>query len=504
MSSSNSNSLAKLPKARKLTVSSEKSTPRNYLPLLPQRPLSLPSLRDQANLQSEQNNRCFHVKQPDLEMHDMPVSRSETVIVRTLDEISPLSCITEVTQTEGSQSSHPSAEKADLPLLTRQQALKSNFHESSTTVDFADIRPAGHKKRWTRYMSWWKNRSTTAACAIVAIAALVIMNIALLVLTVTGTEQSFWTYFTRLPLARQTLITASLAARYLPPRSDTASPILKPFSGIIYEPISHGPTACTYSTLSAMKDLSLLAPLTATIRTTSLQCNQIEHIIEAIETLNLDLTILLGLQINSDETSNAKEVEEAKRILLGNPQQRFEAVFVGSDSISSGFTNEHRIVELMRDLQEVLNSNNLSIPVGTADIGTSFSKGLVRNSDIVGINLKPFASGVSADAAVNWSTEFMRTVVEPMNERNRTIVISEIGWPSSGESIHRAEATMEEFEKFVKSWICAREQTTQQWFHREAFDRKWSMNLDREPENFKWGLFDDRQDLKFNPFLVDC
>lgn len=216
------------------------------------------------------------------------------------------------------------------------------------------------------------------------------------------------------------------------------------------------------------------------------------------------MTIFLGLQLTSNETSNGEEVEEAKRVLLGKFQHRFEAVFVGSEAISSGFVDERTILQLMNILQGELNSNNISIPVGTADIGTAFSKELVRNSDIVGINLKPFASGISADAAVDWSTEFMRTVVEPMNDRNRTVVISEIGWPSSGESIHNAEASMEEFEKFITSWICTQKHTSLRWFHREAFDHKWPMNLDREPEKFKWGLFDHRQDLKFNPFLIDC
>ena len=75
--------------------------------------------------------------------------------------------------------------------------------------------------------------------------------------------------------------------------------------------------------------------------------------------------------------------------------------------------------------------------------------------------------------ATIWSLEFLNFQVQPYNEYNTKIVLSEIGWPSGGGTFGSSVASLSNLEYFANDFLCTFRDLPIEYYYFEAFDEPW-------------------------------
>ncbi|OWB58767.1 hypothetical protein B5S28_g4844 [[Candida] boidinii] len=295
------------------------------------------------------------------------------------------------------------------------------------------------------------------------------------------------------------------------------------FHGISYAPRNVIEPMCGVNSRDVMLDLALLSQLTTRVRTYGTQCNQAEHVLNAIQELNLNISLALGIWIGPNDYSNWKQINNMKLMLSAYPREYFDSIYVGNEVL---FRQEKSTEELVSYIEEVKSFvNNLGysdLPVGASEIGALINPGLVEACDFVGANIHPFFGGTPVEQASSWSKNFLNYQVEPIRDsilneiddddeddkeraNRKKIAISEIGWPYCGGTFIEAHAGDYELQYFLDDWIC-RNEHDYEWFWFEAFDEPWKKIWHEENSKWEteWGIFTSDRELKENIQIPNC
>lgn len=108
--------------------------------------------------------------------------------------------------------------------------------------------------------------------------------------------------------------------------------------------------------------------------------------------------------------------------------------------------------------------------------------------------------------ATIWSLEFLNFQVQPYNEYNTKIVLSEIGWPSGGGTFGSSVASLSNLEYFANDFLCTFRDLPIEYYYFEAFDEPWKEIFwegNRRWET-QWGVFQDDRLPKFALQNIGC
>lgn len=193
-----------------------------------------------------------------------------------------------------------------------------------------------------------------------------------------------------------------------------------------------------------------------------------------------------------------RQLSDMRSIVRQFPHRMFDSILVGNEVL---FRNELSLSELTAYIEYVrdyLESQGISdLPVGTSDIGSKLSLDLLEKVQVFGANIHPFFGGVKVEESTKWTYDFLVSQIAgevPYNS-NVSYIISEVGWPTAGESIQGAKPGVEELQTFLDSWICQNIDSGIGWYWFEAFDQPWKKLYEEEWES-NWGLFTSDRQLK--------
>ena len=232
-------------------------------------------------------------------------------------------------------------------------------------------------------------------------------------------------------------------------------------------------------------DLKQLAAVTKQIRTYS--AAQFPEL-PALAAKN-GLRVTLGAWLNGDLENNEREIAAA--LDAARSHKNITRLVIGNETLlKENLTPQALIKELKRVRQAT------RLPVSTAEPWHVWLKHpeLADHVDFITIHLLPYWEGVGIDTAVQESMQRLAWV--RARHPGKEIVIGEVGYPSSGDTIKRAQASPAAQAAFVRQFIAMASKEQLDYFLIEAFDQPWKLHEEGRAGAY-WGLFDAARAPKF-------
>ncbi|WWC96433.1 hypothetical protein V866_003301 [Kwoniella sp. B9012] len=300
---------------------------------------------------------------------------------------------------------------------------------------------------------------------------------------------------------------------------DKDSRLHQSFWGFAYTPQDALLPWCGASQNNVTRDIQLLSQLTTRLRLYGANCNQSALVLQAIQDTKVDMTVWLGIYVDSNEEAyndQVKAVEDALKtygtdhvsgITVGN---EYILNTAGTDSTTSSIylSASKTITDKITEVKSAIAGLGLSktLPVGTSDAGSVMSKTLGEGIDYFMANVHPWFGSVSIDDAAQWTWDFFQEFdVEPASlaSNKPDVYIAETGWPTesmnatesnSGFGGPKGEASLANLQTFLNTYVCQANANGTEYFYFEAFDEPWKAQYGGV-EPF-WGLFDKDRTLK--------
>ncbi len=232
-------------------------------------------------------------------------------------------------------------------------------------------------------------------------------------------------------------------------------------------------------------DLKQLAGVTDQIRTYS--AAQFPEL-PAIAAQN-GLRVTLGAWLNGDAENNEREIAAA--LQAARTHKNITRLIIGNETLLKENLTPAALITYLKRVRQATR-----LPVSTAEPWHVWLKypELANQVDFITIHLLPYWEGVGVDTAVDESLQRMAWVRE--RHPGKEIVIGEVGYPSSGDTIKRAQATPAAQAAFVRQFLAQASKARLDYFLIEAFDQPWKLNEEGRAGAY-WGLFDAARAPKF-------
>ena len=271
-------------------------------------------------------------------------------------------------------------------------------------------------------------------------------------------------------------------------KSATAIDVAPRVNGVTYAPFGRSDAPWIRNTPAAnliAADFQQLAGLTGQIRTYS--AAQFPELPALAAQHGLQLT--LGAWLNSDADNNEREIEAALNAATTHPN--VSRLVIGNETVLKGKLTP---AALARYLQRVRKAS--TVPVSTAEPWHVWIKHpeLADEVDFITIHLLPYWEGVGLETAVDESLERLARVRARFP--GKPILIGEIGYPSSGDTIKRAKPSPAVQAAFVREFVARAALDKLDYFLIEAYDQPWKLHEEGGAGAY-WGLFDAARQAKF-------
>lgn len=283
------------------------------------------------------------------------------------------------------------------------------------------------------------------------------------------------------------------------------------FYGVNYAPRNVIYPICGATLHDVMLDVALLSQITSRLRTYGTQCNQARFILDSIKTLNLNMTLSMGVWIGPNNDINLQQMQDMKWLLKSYPRNLFESIYVGNEVLFREEQTPKALVRYINEVKDFVKEDlNWDLPVGTSELGPKINPDVMKVADILGTNAHPFFTGGNVQGATKWVFDFIRYQIEPLKERIKgggpQIVVSEVGWPYLGGTYRKAVAGKRHMQYFLNNWICEAKQRNYPWFYFEAFDEPWKQVYHKENAKWEteWGVFTADRKLKDGISFPSC
>jgi exo-beta-1,3-glucanase (GH17 family) len=260
-----------------------------------------------------------------------------------------------------------------------------------------------------------------------------------------------------------------------------------------------------------------MSQLTTRIRLYGTDCDQFKLVQEAIQQTRTNLHVFAGIYIDGNETTYQRQRDQAFAVLDQYGVDNVLGLTVGNEYLLQASTAnpatlataQTYLISKIADVRSVLASKGYSktIPVGSADAGSQITAPLSAAADYIMANSHPFFSGVTVDAAADWTASYLVTE-EPRfaTAAGKELYSAEIGWPTDAMAggsltLNGSIASIPNAQTLIDTFVCAANTNITAggdyghgyfWF--ELFDQKWKEQYGGA-EPF-WGLFDQTRNLK--------
>lgn len=201
------------------------------------------------------------------------------------------------------------------------------------------------------------------------------------------------------------------------------------------------------------------------------------------------LRVAMGAWIGRNPAANEAELAN---LIAAARAGLVDLAIVGSEVLLRRDLSEEELLGYIRRARQQIPPG---VPVSTAEAyGEWLARpALVQAVDTILVNYYPYWEGYSASAAMGVVHAQHQRVLTAA--RGKPVIVSETGWPSSGEVIRNAVPSLANalnyFLNFV-NWARANKVT---YFYFEAFDETWKAAYEG-PQGAHWGIWDKYGRLK--------
>lgn len=250
------------------------------------------------------------------------------------------------------------------------------------------------------------------------------------------------------------------------------------------------------------QDLALLAGKTAAIRTYT-----VEDVMSEIPQLarKQQMNVCLGAWLGEDEQQNTVEFNRFIRIAKENPN--IVRAIIGNETQLHGMVSYAELIHYLDEARKALR-----IPISTAEPAHIWLKHpeLVEHVDFIAVQILPYWEGKEVNKAV----DHVFGVVKKLKATypKKTVIISEVGWPSNGRTRlereppvdqprQQAVASVSNQAKFLRTFLSRVKNEKMIYYIMEAFDQPWKSEYEGSVGAY-WGVYNADREAKFE-FVQD-
>lgn len=234
------------------------------------------------------------------------------------------------------------------------------------------------------------------------------------------------------------------------------------------------------------RKLELLVPHTEWIRVFS--CTQGNEIIPKLAK-EYGFKTLVGAWLGEEKEKN--EVELQGLIALADAGY-VDVAAVGNEVMYREELEEEELIEYILRAKQALKG----IPVGYVDAYYEFTNRPKINEvcDVILANCYPYWEACQIDYSLLYMKQMYYQAVQA--ESGKRVIITETGWPSSGDALGAAEPGYENALKYFINAQAWSQQEGIEMFYFSAFDEGWKVGAEGSVGAF-WGLWDANEQRKF-------
>ncbi|KAF8340607.1 glycoside hydrolase superfamily [Cantharellus anzutake] len=299
------------------------------------------------------------------------------------------------------------------------------------------------------------------------------------------------------------------------------------FYGIAYTPTGAILPSCGATREAVINDIQILSQMTTRIRTYGADCNVTYLILDAIKETKVNVSVYLGIYIDtSDDSVYQRQKNATQSALQTFGGDKVLGLTVGNEVIlnactQAGQTNPNdtagiQAAELLKtkvtDIKSMLSGISLSkIPVGTADAGSYFNTDILGAVDYAMANIHPWFASIGPLQGATWTWQFLQdndiSLAKGVSNTPE-FYIAETGWPTNSSTVAGqtngagVQASVGNLQIFIDNFVCQANQNNTGYFFFEFMDEPWKLVQYPGVEGY-WGLFDSNKKLK-NITIPNC
>lgn len=284
---------------------------------------------------------------------------------------------------------------------------------------------------------------------------------------------------------------ANFLAWHLLDRPGEAPDHVGPVAGLSYNGAKRwqSPIEGEQPTLSDLEqDLALMARHTRRIRTYSAADQQ--QLPAAARAQGLQ--VALGVWLDHRLDANRREVLAAIELARSHPN--IHRVLVGNETQLKAKLPPNRLVTYLGQVRTALRGTGVEVSTAEPWHVWLAQPQLADHVDFIAIHVLPYWEKASVDDAVQ--TSFKQIGRVQARFPGRKVVIAEIGWPSNGPTLGKAEATPANQALFVRRFLQQAKASDLDYYLIEAFDQPWKIATEGRAGAY-WGLWDTWRNAKF-------
>lgn len=263
------------------------------------------------------------------------------------------------------------------------------------------------------------------------------------------------------------------------------------FYGLNYAPANVIQPLCGANIDDVMLDIAVLSRVTTRIKLYGMQCDQLKLVLSSIQDLGVNLTVTLGIWINSNQNNNDYQLLQLKEVISHFPVNLIDRIVVGDEVLSRGDKTIQELENIVKEVQTVIRAHNSSISVGVSEFWNGGNH--LSISEDTGLNLHPFFKGFNITNALDFISNFTNNL-----KRTDPLYLSEVGWPSEGGRIGNAVLSVGNLQRMVNEFLCEFNKRNIEYYWFELFDEPWKRVFDDGVRDWEshWGIFDKDRNLK--------
>ena len=234
------------------------------------------------------------------------------------------------------------------------------------------------------------------------------------------------------------------------------------------------------------RKLELLVPHTQWIRVFS--CSQGNEIIPKLAK-EYGFKTLVGAWLGEEADKNEEELQGL--IALASAGY-VDVAAVGNEVMYREELEEQELIEYILRAKQALTG----IPVGYVDAYYEFTNRpkITKVCDVILANCYPYWEACHIDYSLLYMKQMYYQAVQAAS--GKRVIITETGWPSSGDALGAAEPGYENALKYFINAQAWSQQEGIEMFYFSAFDEGWKVGAEGSVGAF-WGLWDTNEQRKF-------
>ncbi|SDC80861.1 glycoside/pentoside/hexuronide:cation symporter, GPH family [Algoriphagus faecimaris] len=259
------------------------------------------------------------------------------------------------------------------------------------------------------------------------------------------------------------------------------------FHGLCFSPYLQGQNiGDTLSEEQIRRRMEIIAPHTQWVR--SFSCTDGNELIPKIAR-EKGLKTMIGAWLGTDKAKNKAEIEQ---LILLAKAGLVDIAVVGNEVLLRGELTEAEVLQYLKEVKQALPD----VQVSYVDTYFQLSQrpDVVEACDLVLANCYPFWEGCSIDQAPVYLQKMHEMVKN--SAQGKEVIITETGWPDSGEAMHAALPSPENAMKYLTASNEWAQNEGIALFNFSSFDEPWKVHHEGEVGQ-SWGIWNKNETLKY-------